>query len=122
MARLATVESSRGKTYHLTDPDPVAVFEIERLFARALGKRFLYVPVPPGLARAFFRPRAVQRFFGMPVQTLDYFDHPCRYDASQATADLAPLGVRCPRFPDYVGNLVAFYRQKRNEVRRAAMI
>jgi hypothetical protein len=98
------------------------VFEIERLFARALGKRFLYVPVPAALARAVFKPRAVQRFFGMPVETLDYFDHPCRYDASQATADLAPLGVRCPRFPDYVDRLVAFYRQKRSEVRRAAMI
>jgi thioester reductase-like protein len=122
MAQLATVESSRGKTYHLTDPDPVSVFEIERLFARALGKRFLYVPVPAALARAVFKPRAVQRFFGMPVETLDYFDHPCRYDASQATADLAPLGVRCPRFPDYVDRLVAFYRQKRSEVRRAAMI
>ncbi|HET8646374.1 MAG TPA: SDR family oxidoreductase, partial [Vicinamibacteria bacterium] len=122
MARLATVPASRGRTYHLTDPDPVAVFEVERLFARALGKRFLYVPVPPALARAFFAPRAVQRFFGMPVETLDYFDHPCRYDASQATADLAPLGVRCPRFPDYVDRLVAFYRQKRDSVRRSAMV
>jgi thioester reductase-like protein len=122
MAQLATVGASRGKTYHLTDPEPIPVFEIERLFARALGKRFLYVPVPPALARAAFKPRAVQRFFGMPVETLDYFDHPCRYDASQATADLAPLGVRCPRFPEYVDKLVAFYREKRDSVRRQAMV
>jgi thioester reductase-like protein len=122
MARLATVPASRGRTYHLTDPDPIPVFEIERLFARALGKRFAYVPVPPALARAAFKPRVVQRFFGMPVETLDYFDHPCRYDAAQATADLAPLGVRCPRFPDYVDRLVAFYRAKREEVRRTAMV
>jgi hypothetical protein len=78
--------------------------------------------VPPALARAFFTPRFVQRYFGMPVQTLDYFDHPCRYDASQASADLAPLGVRCPRFPDYVERLVAFYREKRDAVRRSAMV
>jgi thioester reductase-like protein len=122
MARLGAVESSRGKTYHLTDPDPLPVFEIERLFAQAMGKSFWYVPVPPALARAFFTPRPVQRFFGMPVQTLDYFDHPCRYDASQASADLGPLGVRCPRFPDYVGRLVAFYRAKRDAVRRSAMV
>jgi thioester reductase-like protein len=122
MARLASVAASRGRTYHLTDPEPVSVFEIERLFARALGKRFLYLPVPPALARAVFAPRAVQRFFGMPVQTLDYFDHPCRYDASQATADLAPLGVRCPRFPDYVDALVGFYRARRDQVRRSAMV
>jgi thioester reductase-like protein len=122
MARLASVEASKGRTYHLTDPEPIAVFEIERLFARALGKSFAYVPVPPSLARALFAPRAVQRFFGMPVQTLDYFDHPCRYDASQATADLATLGVRCPRFPDYVDKLVAFYRARRDEVRRSAMV
>jgi hypothetical protein len=53
---------------------------------------------------------------------VDYFDHPCRYDTTQATADLTPLGVRCPRFQDYAQRLVAFYRAKRREIRRGAMI
>jgi hypothetical protein len=57
----------------------------------------------------------------MPLETLDYFDHPCAYDTTQATTDLTPMGVACPRFPDYVDRIVAFYRAQRERVRREAM-
>ena len=43
-------------------------------------------------------------------------------DATQATADLALMGVACPRLPDYVDRLVAFYRTRRGQVRREAMV
>jgi thioester reductase-like protein len=122
LARLSSVATSRGKTYHLTNPMPPSVFEVEELFARSLGKSFLYLPVPMVLGKAFFTPGPMQRFFGMPVQIVDYFDHPSQYDSSQATTDLAALGVSCPRFQDYAQRLVAFYRDKRNEIRRGAMI
>jgi nucleoside-diphosphate-sugar epimerase len=122
IARLSASPVSLGRTYHLADPAPLSVFEVGELFARALGKRFAYLPVPRGLAKALFKPRAMQRHFGMPVQTLDYFDHPCRYATTQATADLAALGVRCPPLASYVEPLVAFYRAHKGGVRRAAMV
>lgn len=122
LAQLAASNPPAGRTYHLTDPEPVTVLEVAELMARAIGKSFVYAPVPLAVARLFFRPKAVQAFFGMPTQSLDYFDHPCRYDASQASADLAALGVQCPRFPDYVQRLVAFYLEKKGRVRREAMI
>jgi thioester reductase-like protein len=122
MARLATGEHSRGRTYHLTDPVANSALDIARALARALGKRFTYVPVPAALARAAFTPGAVQRYFGMPVQSLDYFDHPCVHDSTQARQDLEPMGVHCPPFPEYVDRLVRFYLQKKAEVRRTAMI
>jgi thioester reductase-like protein len=122
MARLSTLAQPGNRTYNLTDPEPLAVGELARLFARALGKRFLFVPLPAALGRLLLSPDFVQRFLGMPVETLDYFDHPCRYDASHAVADLAAFGVSCPRFPDYVDRLVAFYRTRRDQVRRGAMI
>ena len=121
MARLSILRESAGRTYHLTDPAPLSTFEISRLFARALGKRFLFVPVPKAAARALLSPAPVRRWLGMPIQALDYFDHPCTYDAARATADLAPLGVACPRFADYVDPLVAFYLAHRGQVRREAM-
>ena len=40
----------------------------------------------------------------------------------RATADLRALGVECPALADYVPRLVAFYLDKRDEVRREAMI
>jgi thioester reductase-like protein len=122
LAQLSSVELSRGQTYQLTDPAPLSVTDVARLLARALGKRFLYPPVPLAAAQALFAPRPVQRFFGMPVQALEYFGNQCRYDTSNATRDLAALGVRCPPLGDYVDKLVAFYRQRRGQVRREAMI
>jgi thioester reductase-like protein len=122
LARLSVSPASRGLTYHLADPAPLSVFEVGELFARELGKRFAYLPLPKAIAKALFAPAAVQRYFGMPVQTLDYFDNPCRYDTAQATRDLGLLGLACPPFPSYVGPLVAFYRAHREGVRRAAMV
>lgn len=120
MAALADAPGAASATYHLTDPAPLPVGAVARLLAREMGKSFAFVPVPLAVARALFRPAGVQRYFGMPVQTLDYFDHPCRYDTTQATAALAPAGVRCPPFASYVREMVAFYRARR-DVRRAAM-
>lgn len=122
LARLSDAGVSKGKTYHLTDPDPHTALEIARMFAAELGKSFLYVPVPMFVAKAWLTPGPMQRFFGMPVQALDYFDDPARHDATEATKDLKSLGVRCPRLADYVPRLVAFYKEHREGVRREAMI
>jgi thioester reductase-like protein len=121
LARLSTFAGAVGRTYHLTDQDPLPVFDVEEIFARALGKSFVYVPVPLAIAKALFAPGPMQRFFGVPVQAVEYFDHPCRYDASQAAAALGPLGVDCPRFPDYAQRLVAYFKAHRGKVRQKAM-
>jgi thioester reductase-like protein len=122
LAQLGSTDASRGRTYHLTDPEPMSVVEVGRLMADALGKSFVFAPVPGFVARGLFTPKPVQRYFGVPVEVLDYFEHDCRYDTTQATRDLGALGVACPRFPDYVGRLVEFYRAHRGDVRRTAMI
>jgi thioester reductase-like protein len=122
LARLSSSPKATGKTYHLTDPSPVSTLEIETLFAKALGKSFLFVPVPAAMAKLLFTPGPVQKLFGMPVQAIDYFDHACRYDSSIATAELGALGITCPRFPEYVERLVTFYLQQKGKIRREAMV
>lgn len=122
LARLSASPVSKGKTYHLTDPNPSSAMEIARLFARILRKSFLFVPVPLVAAKALLSPKPLQRLLSLPVQALDYFDNPCCYDASEATRDLAGFGIACPRFPDYAPRLVEFYKGRRDQVRRQAMI
>jgi thioester reductase-like protein len=122
LARLSTQPEKGTKTYHLTDPEPLSVFEVEKLFARELGKSFVYLPVPKRVAKAVFALGPVQRYFGMPKESLDYFDHPLRFDTTEATRALAALGLRCPRLSDYAGRLVSFYRERRGTVRREAMV
>jgi thioester reductase-like protein len=121
MGALSASPGSLGKTYHLCDPQPHPPAEVTEMFAEAIGKRFAYVPVPMAAARAFFAPKPVQRFFGMPQEALAYFDDPVRHDTTQATKDLGELGIECPRLADYVPRLVAFYRAHRDSVRREAM-
>jgi thioester reductase-like protein len=122
LARLSTRREAATRTYHLADPQPLAVIEVERLFARALGKSFVFVPVPKGLAKAFLGLGPVHRRFGIPAQSLDYFDHPLRFDTTEAGRALAAFGLECPRLGDYVDRLVSFYRQHRGAVRREAMV
>jgi len=122
MAALSASPASADRTYHLCDPQPHTPGELAEMFAEAIGKSFVHLPVPMALAKALFAPKPVQRFFGMPTQALDYFDDPVRHDTTQATKDLAELGIECPRLADYIPRLVAFYKAHRNEVRREAMI
>lgn len=122
LSRLSTTERSIGRTYHLTDPNPLDVSEMITLFARTLGKTFVQTRVPLVVAKAFFAPKAVQNFFGLPTEAVDYFAHPCRYDASQATDDLRAFGVSCPALPDYIGALTAFFIKERSAVGAKVMI
>lgn len=122
MAALGASPGGLGRTYHLCDPQAHSPREIADLFAEAIGKSFVHVPVPMAVAKACFAPKPVQRFFGMPQQALDYFDDPVRHDTTVATKDLGELGIECPRLADYVPRLVAFYLAHRDTVRRGAMI
>jgi nucleoside-diphosphate-sugar epimerase len=121
MAALSASPGSLGKTYHLCDPHPHGPRELAEMLAGAIGKTFAFVPVPMSVAKALFAPRPVQRFFGMPVQALDYFDDRVRHDTTQATRDLGELGIECPRLESYLPRLVSFYRAHRDDVRTGAM-
>jgi nucleoside-diphosphate-sugar epimerase len=122
LAALSACPGSLGKTYHLCDPQAHSPRELAEMFAAAIGKSFAFLPVPMAVAKAFFGPKPVQRFFGMPVEALDYFDNPVRHDTAQATKDLGELGIECPRLREYLPRLVSFYRAHRDDVRTGAMV
>lgn len=122
IARLAALPHGRGRTYHLCDPHPKTSAELARMFARATGRRFVFVPVPVRLARACFVPGAVQRYFAIPPQAIDYFDDRARHDTTQAARDLSGVGLSCPKLEGYLERLVGFYREHRDGVRVSAMV
>jgi len=122
IARLGAWDGAIGKTYHLTDSAPETALSLADLLAKSIGKSFVFVPVPLPIAKLAFVAPQVSRWLGMPGQTLDYFDHPVHYDAAQATKDLARFGLECPPFRSYVQRLVAFWKKKKAEITRGAMI
>ena len=122
LARLSTSPLSLGRTYNLTDPDGKDVRTLTRLMARALGRSYVYVPLPLSLVRFAVSIPFVRSTLGLIPESIAYFGHRCRYDASQAKADLATLGLSCPAVDTYIDVIVRFYRANRDRVRKTAMV
>jgi thioester reductase-like protein len=119
---LSSHELSLGKCYQLADPDPPTIQETIALMGQATGKFIVRVPVTVGLAKAAIdHVPGVYRLMGIPSNAIDYFAHPTFYDTSQADADLATLGVACPKFADILPVLVAFMKEH-PEISSAAMV
>lgn len=122
LARLSASPLSLRRTYNLTDPDGKDVRTLTRLMARALGRSYVYVPLPLPLVRFVVSIPFVRSTLGLIPESIAYFGHRCRYDASQAKADLATLGLSCPAVETYIDVIVRFFRANRDRVRKTAMV
>lgn len=101
-----------GRTFHVVDPDPLTMARVFELVAMASEKKVPSGYIPAPLTRALMRTPGLERFADSPVAALDLFTADVVYASSGAQALLREAGVPCPRFPDYVENLVSFLRQK----------
>jgi thioester reductase-like protein len=105
-----------GHTLHLVDPEPVSSHELARLLAVEYKGQEPRIPLPPGLVDRSLRFSAVRKLFGgTPRQSIVYLNHPVRFDTAQAGEVLGRNGLRCPRFGEYVGAMVAFYREHEHD-------
>jgi thioester reductase-like protein len=101
-----------GHTLHLVDPEPISSAEVFTLLAREYAGRRPRFSVPPALTDRSLRFAAVRRFFAnTPRESIRYLNHPVRFDVTQASEILGAAGLRCPRFEEYVGTMVAFFRE-----------
>jgi thioester reductase-like protein len=122
-AMAALTEPARaGQTFHLTAPDPLTAREMIAVFLRLLGKRAVFVPVPPAVARALTQ-TPVGRLLGLTPQLVDYFDFPAYYDRRRAEAALAEESIRCPRLVEYAPQMVRYLEEHagQEDVRAEAM-
>jgi len=49
-------------------------------------------------------------FSGAPRESIQYLNHPVRFDTRKASELLARHDMRCPRFEQYAGPVVNFFR------------
>ena len=109
MDELSVMDTSEGKTYQLTDPDPPTAREVAEIFGRHLGKRLVWLPIPVSVVRGLLDTvPGMELLTGLPAETLDYFAFPTTYSTAHAVADLEGTGVSCPRFRDYADRLLDF--------------
>src|SRR3954452_10465076 len=100
-----------GQTLHLVDPEPVTAADLWRILSREYLGREPSVRVPPKLIETALRSKAVRsQFAGAPPESIRYLNHPVRFDTRRAGDILAAAGLRVPRFEEYVGPMVDFFR------------
>ena len=100
-----------GETLHLVDPEPVTASELLTLLAREYAGPEPGYRLPPWLVESSLRFGAVRDLFGgAPRESIKYLNHPVRFDTRRAGDVLAAQGLRCPRFEEYVGAMVRFFR------------
>jgi uncharacterized protein YbjT (DUF2867 family) len=100
-----------GETLHLTDPEPLETHELFEALAREYAGRAPRFRIPPNLVEAALRFQPIRAAFGgTPPESVVYLNHPVAFDARRAVDLLSPHGLRPPRFRDYVGRMVEFFR------------
>lgn len=122
MDELSVLDRSRGRTYALTSPTPPTIRQLVETFARHLGRRVVWLPLPLGVSRAVVGSvPGMERLLGLPAEALDYLASPTHYSTANTTADLADTGLRCPRFEEYADTLLDFMTDHHPEIDSAAM-
>ena len=105
-----------GETLHLVDPEPVTASELLTTLAHEYAGREPSYRLPPVLVEASLRFEVVRNLFaGAPRESIRYLNHPVRFDTRRAGDLLAAQGLRCPRFDEYVGRMVRFFREHEDD-------
>lgn len=110
-AAIAARADTVGRTFHITDPNPVSSGELYTRMAGLLGKPKPRGCIPKRMMDWVSRPRMVQRLLGFPHEAVVYMNHGADYDCSQTMAALKSEGITCPRVEDYLPKLVSWYHQ-----------
>ncbi|MFC4559080.1 SDR family oxidoreductase [Virgibacillus kekensis] len=115
---LAFAPVGAGKTYHLTDPNPYNMRELQQILAEAYLGKTPKGTVPLKWIKKSFSYAPVRKWLGVEEEASDYFVINASFDSSQAQADLAASGISCPDFKGTVEPLINFYRSYRHDSTR----
>ena len=105
-----------GRTFHLTDPDPLSADRLLAVLAQAYAGRTPWLRLPPALLDRAMRLRVARAMLaGMPREALVYMNHPVTFDTTNARAVLGAAGLACPGFESYAAVITAFFREHEHE-------
>jgi len=114
IAALSADERAVGKTIALADPAPLSTAELFDAIAKELtGKGSLIHPPEKLVEWSLLTPMSPP-LTGLPHHGVPYFFLSQTYDTRIADELLAPHGIKCPNFRDYVGTLISFVKKQQN--------
>ena len=109
MHRISLRDDSAGRTFHLTDPNPLSARLVFALVAEAAGKRAPVGHVPARLARLLMRIPYLERLTRDPRQFVEEFNQLTLYNSIH-TVEALDGRLRCPPFPSYCARLIDHIR------------
>jgi thioester reductase-like protein len=116
IASAAVAAEAVGETLHLVDTEPLTSRELVALLSRTYADRDPRGRIPPRLATGALGLRAVRDMLGgTPRESIAYLNHPVNFDTRRAVDILEPLGLTPPRFGEYVGAMVRFFREHEDD-------
>ncbi len=100
-----------GETLHLVDPEPVTAADVFTLLAKEYAGKEPAYKLPPKMVQASLKSKKMRAMFsGAPPESIEYLNHSVKFDTRRADELLERHGLRCPRFEEYVGPIVEFFR------------
>lgn len=100
-----------GRTFHLTDPNPLSARRVYELVAEHSNTAAPRGFIPGRLVRNLLRTPGIERLARGPLSFLDSFDHQVFYNTRALQELLAGTGIACPPFDSYVTELVRYVRE-----------
>ena len=107
-------EDAKGKTLHLTDPNPHPVQEVYRMMVKEMTGKYPKGKIPLLLTKKFMEIKGVRRLVGVEKETLDYLTWNASFDCSQAQRLLIKGGITCPDFITTLPDMIKFYDEHKN--------
>jgi thioester reductase-like protein len=105
-----------GETFHLVDPEPITAGEVFELLSQLYANKKPSYTLPARPVALALKAKPVKEFFqGIPAESIQYLNHPVRYDARRAGDLMERAGLRLPRFPEYAEAMVNFYREHEDD-------
>ncbi|MFJ7368646.1 SDR family oxidoreductase [Lysinibacillus sp. NPDC098008] len=106
---LMNEEDAKGKTFHLTDPNPHPVQEVYRTMVKLITNNYPRGRLPFSLARLSLQVPFIRKKLGVEQETLDYLTWNAVFDTSEAQRILQKGGITCPDFIQTMPRMIEFY-------------
>ncbi|MGJ9459255.1 SDR family oxidoreductase [Oceanobacillus sp. CF4.6] len=112
---LALNEIGKGKTYHLTDPNPYTMRELYRIISEAYLGKIPCGTMPVTYSKIPLSIPSIRKWLQVEKEAMDYFTFHASYDSTQTVKDLERSGIVCPDLKDTIEPMIDFYRKYKHD-------